>query len=660
VAGLRLERAAAYKALGLTGSARKEADLVARMPEATDLQRERARALFPRPTHSIQPGPVTAEGALAEGLKLPPEGDGSDWEAAASGLDHPSEVLKHASALYLADGDLPAAFRTAAGSEDDGAIRRVSFHGTWEPLVRVEQGNGVRTLVLDRQGPVAADGPHAQAREVSLGYPWEPSQVLVVREGRRDRLDFVGRKLELDLLCRDELFDRAPAPCEVLVRVDGEETTVSLDDTGRHTLIRELRHGTHRVEVELTGPSALVVHAVVDEDLFAPQLPVTTHATPITTTVAGPSLVRVRVHEGAVRVTVGDRTEVQVTDYVVLPAEGAALVRIESEGTKPALVTLARLRWDEAELEPEPDPWRWVAPPARGQAAKATEHWMALSAQTEGTVGTAPGQQGTLIGRARAGQDPGYRYGSAEAIWLRSLGAQRWIDLSATGRASPDGAPSAGAEFRGTWIPSPWVLSFDAEAFTSGGGGHALAFAQGRYRIDLAPWWRLQPYLGAHAGVYSGRPDRMVDPLAWDPRDDAHPFGLHFGTHLDWRRYRDARVRLTLRAVTEPGPSLDRVGATLLADVLAREMLVVRLEGGVNHSFPQTVPYGAGTVRWSPWGDDAGRRYVVEGRVRASPVDGVTGYVGLAIEASEDRGVLDHSRLDRVFLGALEYPVEER
>lgn len=375
VAGLRLQRAAAYRELGLTGSARREADLVARMSEANPDQRERARALFPRPTHAPEPGPVTAEAALAEAGRLPPEGGALAWEEAAAGLAHPQAVLVEASDRYLADGDLVSALRSARSSMDPAALRRVTTAGTWEPLVLMEQDSGVRTVVVDRQAPDASDGLYRQATELGLGYPWTPQSVLIVRQGQRDRLDFRGTDLALDLLCRDEDFRVQPEPCQVTLRVDGSETRLELADAHTEHIEQHLSRGAHRVEVVLEGPGALVVRATVDGDLFAPQLPVTTHVAPLHTTVAGPALVRLRVHSGTVTLEADGQRIEDITDGTVVAISQDSVVSVT--GTRGAQVSLSRLRWEPPEVEPPTETWRWIAPPATGGSADATELWMA-------------------------------------------------------------------------------------------------------------------------------------------------------------------------------------------------------------------------------------------------------------------------------------------
>jgi len=692
LAELRLRRAASYHVLGLVVSAQREARAVAAMPGATPEQRAVGVALYRNtvpPVHTAEfPGPVTVDAALAWAQVVNPGAEScEDLVRIADQLLPPVSWPVHeaASSCYLQRGAVVDAWIQAEHAGPLGRVARLraADGGDWRLVSRMDQDAGTWQRRVLRKPPEQADGLRSFLRELSLGVPWARTSYTVIRAERRTTIRFEGGgDLRLQLLCRDESFAVEPEPCTVPMVVDGEQLISAVPEA--HLLNRDLtleggEHTVHIGPVSLPG-QALAIRATLDGQLLPPQVEKTVHRLGhggLRATVAGPTLLRLRVYEhGPVQLSVEGRSET-VDDELLLPITSNGPVALQVDGPPESTVTISRLQVCK---KPEPrDP-----PLPRSldhnlplpEADWATDLWMREVAAPAPTSAQPMGRGGTLGAWLEAGDDSTgvrdltqhYRYAGGGAGWYERLdGTEHWVSVEAEGRASIDGPP--GALLAGQWVHAIGAHKLRAQlaAAGSGGAGHVSTRGTWRYLQPLGPWWSIQPFAHLHLGYWTAAPEITVDPAAWNAYSAQHFFGLDLGAHLDWRPMRDARLRLYTELDGNPNMTPDGVHLGLRSDTLVWQNTWLKLGPELTWRFVDnyrrqaymrpSVRSGLGTS----WYQGSNQRWWVQARCDYYPLDAsVEGLLGVGLQWSQGRGLRDRSPFDQVFTTALDLPLEDR
>ncbi len=691
-ADLRLRRAASYHVLGLVVSAQREARAVAAMPLATAEQRAVGMALYRNtvpPVHTAEfPGPVTVDAALAWAQVPHQRADScEDLVSISETLLPPVSWPVHeaASGCFLDLGMVVDAWIQAEKAGPLGRVARLraADTGDWHGVTRVDLDGGTYRRRVLRRAPELSDGLAAYLRELSLGVPWARSSYSVVRESKRDVLQFEGEgTLQLQLICRDESFAVAPGPCAPTLEIDAEPQQLELSESSLETLNIPLGPGGHVVKVgPLPEPGqALAVRASFDGQLLPPQAEFSVHRLGhqgIEATVAGPTLLRLRLHEhGPVTLSLEGHS-VLVEDEVVIPVTAQGAAQLAISGPPESTVTLSWLQACEGpEDEPEPMPRSLDHNLPLPLATSATDLWMHEVAAPAEYIHAPMQRRGTTGGWLEGGDDATgvrdstrhYRYLGAGAGWSQRLdGREHWLALHVDGRGSIDGPP--GALLGGRWVHTPGhhQLRVQAEIAGSGGAGHASSRATWRYLQRLGPWSSLQPFAHLHAGWWSDSPGQTVDPESWNAYASQHFFGVDLGLHADWRPMRDLRLRLYTELDSNPNLSPDGVHIGLRTDALVRSMTWLQLGPELTVRFAD-ADRQQGYVRPSvrsglahSWYRGRRIRWEVAGSAYWYPLEGgVEGSIGVTLLHSHGRGLRDQSPFDQVFGSALDLPLEER
>ena len=691
-ADLRLERAASYHVLGLVVSAQREARSVAAMPLATADQRAVGMALYRNtvpPVHTAEfPGPVTVDAALAWAQVPHQQADScEDLVAIADSLIPPVSwpVHEEASRCYLERGRVVEAWIQAEHAGPLGRVARLKAAdaGDWHAITRMDLDGGTFRRRVLRTAPELADGLVAYLRELSLGVPWARSSYSVIRDEKRDVLQLDGEgTLQLQLICRDEAFSVSPTPCAPILVVDGQVQQLELPESTLQTIRLPLSPGPHEISI---GPlpeqgQALAIRAALDGQLLPPQIEFTVHRLGyqgLKATVAGPGLVRIKLHEhGPVTVTAEGQTH-QVETELVIPIASQGPVPLEIQGPPESTITLSRLEVcgsPEEETGPLPRSLDHNLPLPK--AAWATDMWMREVAAPDARLHDPMQSGGTIGGWVDAGDDATgvrdtsqhYRHLGAGTGWFQRLdGYDHWLSIQADGRTSIDGP--AGAGLGGQWVHTPLhhQLRIQAELAGSGGAGHASARATWRYLHTLGPWWSIQPFAHIHGGWWSDAPGPAVDPEAWNAYAAQHFFGLDLGLHGDWRPMRDLRVRLYTELDSNPNLSPDGVHFGLRTDTLVWGMTWLKLGPELTLRFAdenRQQGYLRPSLRAGlahSWYHGRDRRWEVGGTANWYPLEGgIEGGIGVKLLYSNGRGLRDQSPFDQVFGTALDLPLEER
>ncbi|MCP4916633.1 MAG: hypothetical protein GY913_06890 [Proteobacteria bacterium] len=691
VADARLRRAGAFVALGYRGTARGEANLVLYLTGTTRRQREEARSPIAPGGFADAEGPATAAAALARDAQLPPlePSTSADWLAL---LDQVSPTVRpyvyiEASRRRLLEGDVLGAW-TLADSAGEAGIptrRQAEYAGRFDVLTSLDRDGGVVHLRVERQPPDLDDGEYTMVREAALGMPWPGTEVAVVRGGREDRLAFAGGgALDLALLCRDEATRKNPPPCEVEVALNGVSEVVEIEDGHIATWSAVLPTDDHELLIRplWDDHSAIVVRAELAGDLLPPVVTVPTHRlgrSGAGVTVLGPTLVKVRVHQGGPVTVAADGVTRVIEGVGVLPIAATGPVPVIVTGPGDALITMSRhdlAGLDAADLAVKPRAEAPEAPEPYGPSAWATWVWMNQVAHPARRTTAPMGLGGTFVFGGEVGDDVTtfptalrhYPYAQGDIEWHQRVGLQRhWLHAQGIARLSIDGVP--GGAFNGgwTWMPPNFAITADGAIWTSRSVGHGVLDAQVRYRRWVGMWWRVEPFVEGHWGVWTPPPTVKVDPKAWNTFGSQHPYGLGLGTHVDWRRRKDMRVRGTFRGYSNAGPSLDRISGRVGADVWVSDPLYVGVGTALEYRF-QDEHRAFGFVRPSvdayvtaPVWRAPSRRLMFDARARYYPQQNIADVrVRLVVELSQRRGLRDHAPIDEVYYVARELPEEQR
>ena len=691
LADARLRRAGSFVALGYRGTARGEANLVLHLAGTTRRQREEARAPIAPGGFADTEGPATAAAALARDGKLPPlePSTSADWLAL---VDQVSPTVRpyvyvEASRRRLLEGDVLGAWTLAdtAGPLGEAARRRAEYAGRFDVLTTLDRDGGVVNLRVERTPPDDNDGEYAMVREAALGMPWPGEEVAVVRGGREDRLAFTGGgPLDLDLLCRDEATRRNPPACQVEIVLNGVSEVIEVPDghIERWSVVLPVEEHQLLIRPLWNDHAAVVVRAELDHDLLPPVVTVPTHRlgrTGAGVTVLGPTLVKVRVHQGGPVTVAADGITKEIEDVGVLPIAATGPVSVIVTGPGDSLVTLSR--HDLAGLDPEdllvkPRAEAPDAPEPYGPSAWATWVWMNQVSHPLRRTPAPMGVGGTFVLGGEVGDDVTtfptalrhYPYIQGDVEWLQRVGLERhWVHAQGIARMSIDGVP--GGAFNGGWIwmPPSFAVTVDGRIWSSRSVGHGALDAQVRYRRWVGMWWRVEPFIEGHWGVWSAPPTVKVDPKAWNTFSSQHPYGLGLGTHVDWRRRKDLRVRGTFRGYSNAAPSIDRVSGRVGADVWVSDPLYTGLGATLEYRF-EDEHRDFGFVRPSldayvtvPMWRAPSRRLMFDTRARYYPMQNIADVrVRLVLELSQRRGLRDHAPIDEIYYVARELPEAQR
>jgi hypothetical protein len=690
LARYRLERATAKAALGLVASSQREAQSVAATPSATPELRAQGKAIYrstsPPVLTSDVPGPTTVDAALAMAGRHAERFAGcAELSAVAAALTPPLSwpVHREAAECLLADGDVVSAWREASAAGDQGRIARlrIASAGDWVPITRMDRNGGTVSIGKGRTGPDSADGVYELVQELSLGAPWQVHEYSVLRRRSADTLRLEGEgELALELLCKDEADAVEPEPCQFPVVIDGARRMVEVPESTIVRVVEALPPGAHSVSIGpvLQQGRALVVRSQLDGELIPPQAEFTAHLvghTGAMVTVAGESLVRVRLQRGGPLTVSDGREQHQVEDWIILALEGEAPRSIAIDGPHDAAFTVTRLipcDWVEPALPPLPPQLETNTPDPIAEAA--TARWMREAAQR----GRAPiepiGSAGTLTAWGDTGDDASgirdtvqhYPFLGAGAGWYQRLdGTEHWFRASAYGRLGIGGVPGAHMDGAWAWGPGAGLLSVAASLAGSGGTGHAKLESRYRHRLPLGPWWTLHPFASIHAGWYGASSVRVVDPLAWTEWAARHWAGYGLGSYLDWRPLRDGRVRLVADLDSNADWTLDRARFELRTDTMILPHAVLRLGPELGYRF-QDADRDQAYWRFALRGGlgyggytDGGARWTMGAHLDWLPLEQfVEGGLKFAWEWSHRRGLRDHPPYDTVFSQAFDLPLD--
>ena len=606
----RLMRSAALEGIGLVVSSRTESRAVAAHPGATATQRAVGYALYRStipPIHTSEfPGPVTVDAALAWArIKMPKVPSGKALAGIAEQLSAPVSWPLHreASAAYLLEGDVVNAWVQAEQAGPLGRLARIQAAGAgdWQRVERVDRNGGTLHIQMPRSPPDESDGLQSMAREVMIGAPWPGEEYAVIRRDKKNEIRFEGEgELRLDLLYRDESFAIVPPPWDVPVTLDDETETHTLLESQPYTLTWDLPAGRHSVRV---GPlpeedRVIAIRATLEHQLLAPHMTVPMHRlgnVGVKATVAGPCLLRIRVHrDGPVYALVDGETR-EVNDVEIIPVRSTGPVLVTITGLPDATVTLSRLKpcfVPDTPRPPLPSPLDMSIP--REAVTRATQRWMNEVSVADPHLVQPLERGGTALGWLAIGNDStgtrddsqAYRYGAFGVGWRQRLENTRtWFSAQGQGRASVDGAPGASIEVEIISVPWPGATRGWVNVGSSGPAGHIDANLMHRHRFLLGPWWQVQPYLHGWAGLWSADPLDTVDPLAWNTYSAAHWLGLAGGSYLDWRPLRDARLRFIGQLSSNPNLTFDHADLQLRSDIFAGDNTVLRLGPAMSYRF---------------------------------------------------------------------------
>lgn len=684
---LRLTRASALVAMGLTGSARRELSYISSLPDISEGQRVLASATLSAGLNAETSGPLTAEAALALAGMLPPEVvDSEGWLRAAELLPPETAypVFARAAELLLEQGRpyeaWTAAARGGVGAEATG--KAVLRTGRWRRVSRVDQHGGAIRETLTRTGPADDASPAAIARELMLGAPWPASTYAVLRGTKRDRLEFVGASTTaIHLLCQDEAMTVGGIDCRVDLQVDDVNRTVRVRRGQIRTVKFALGSGTHTLTIDPreTPTNAVVVRVERDGEVISPKVDVVAHRIGggVRTAIAGPALVRVRVQRGGpVTVRLGEQ-RVEVTDELAIAALEDGAVPLSINGPSASWVDIAR--WEvfppEQAPPPLPQPIVYVAPEAVGPLALASRDWIGEVRRGTRIDRRLAGPPGTLRLTARLENDAigerdlarSYRALHSDMALMRVLAPKVYGELGLTGRVSLDGSPAVGVRGRLWRTASRTWFELGARAWTTRDASHGRIDCEWLQRLAGNVQTRTDVFVAAYGGLWSRSAPARVDPRAWTRFGKEHPWGLAAGGQLTWRPALDARLRGRLLAVSNSEATVDRVEARLTGNLFVRERLLLTgsTEIGVrfrdrHRARTRWRPAVRGSAEYALW-PSASQRLGVRLNGAWLPLgQTVEGGVSLTWDISRSRGMLDYPIARTIFRDLRDFPQERR
>lgn len=676
VAEARLARAALLGRMALLSWARRDLRVLLEGPDPllASQARRLAAHLVPAIPSAPIPGPTSPEAALArhgDPRRVPagpPEARALALEQAARELGDDPALWRAAGQAWADTPHLAWAWQAGVRAGAGGAALHETLLGrtAWTPLAWPSGGSGLVQARLP--APEAVDPlttpTWRRARDAMLAVPWPAEETDGVLRGDVGELARAASgEVLLDLYCRDE---QGPGlPCEVALRVDEARSTLVVPDGQVHTV--RLGADPRRGEVEVGGPGpdhAVALRLRVDGARLPPPDRVTAHRTapgrPLAYDVGGPLLLRVQALRGAATlrldgVAAGAVRAGQAPAVVAvvepgphrLTVEGDADVRAWAGTRLPGLPDPAEAL-AEVGLPPEllvvPEeplpvdvdaifghvagpPLADLRAPGRGGSGE-----LGLSAHSELlSYPTERWQAGQLLGRWL---QSGPRHWAEAGGWLRGPGEAAGLEAEA-GRIWP-------RAFAGLQLDAAWADSI------TGPTGSVGATLRGRTEPSLGSTLDLRLEGRLRAAWLGPEPVARVDGRAWTRWSEDHPVHLVALASVVGSPLRDLRWEAGLRATTNTGPSLDRMGPFAKLDLLLPTGTVVGLDGRAELRFAdehrdETAPgamldldleHGAWDAQarwWRPWAH-AGWRIGQGGLVASA---------GLRVLLGPRRGLLD-------------------
>ncbi len=656
----RLERAQVLASLGQLGLAR--ADLTPVLEDGM-LGRPARRlwgTLPPAVPTASRLGPVSVPAILASvgvDAEVPAGPPVARAEALAALADaHASPLLAREAAIAWLDAGDPLAalsYARAAGPQGADTLPSIRQAMEWRPISRSERGGGLvavrQAVAIDPNAPV-----WSLARDAVVASPWPADQALVIRGATQaDTIRVDGAKVAVDLYCRDESL--RGAACSVPVRFDGVPEVVSVPDGQSFTIARDLADGAHEVEVGPVGDdAALVIRASVDGATIAPVLErYALHATPerpVEVVLAVPAAVRVEVLRGRADVTIdGVLVASGVEGEVELPIRTTGAARVLVSGDADLLVSRGVQRAAAAVSE-APSVTTGPAIPADELEALVARYANPTSPvlPMQGTGGT--WELGLTALRDRlTSPTEAWLAGELEAAWMRRREGKWWLRFGGWGRgpsAAAGGYGQGGVEWRRGFAG----LTADAGVGegASDSAWHVDGTLHARHEVPVGEVVGLRGEGWVWGGGWSVEPLTRVDPRAWSEYDAEHFAGVGLGASAVARPWRDVRAEGGVRAFSNPGPSIDRVGPFVELDLLIGLRTAVLLDASADLRFADADraetsvgTYGALTVDHAWWTDPT-TRFSVWGRVEVLPDPLLMPiFIGIELLASPHRGLSD-------------------
>ncbi|MCK6507512.1 hypothetical protein L6R53_29790 [Myxococcota bacterium] len=621
----RLARAALLGRMGQLRAARRDLRVLLEGPDpAMQAQARRLAAnLVPVTPSAPILGPTSPAAALAMHQDPRPAPEGPP-EARALALEALAREHGDDPALWRAAGEawaetphLAWAWQAAdhAGASGDRLRRLLLGRTAWTALTWPSGGVGLVKVAVapedadpqgvDGGGEASPDDPLAptwrRVRAALLGLPWPPGEEGTVLRGDLGELARAGPgELVVELFCRDE---QGPgAPCEVPLRIDEVRTTVTVPDGRTEALHLPAARARREVEIGGPGPShALAVRLRLDGAPLPRDVERTAHRAaagrPLSYEVGGPLLVRVQALRGQGRVLLDGRAAGEVraggAPLVVAVAEpGAHQVRVEGEVDLQAWAgtRLPAAPEDEALALDEALPLDLLLPPAEALPVDVDAVFAHLGAPPLAVL-RAPGRGGSVELAASAHAEllshPTERWQAAQvgARWLQA-GPRHFGQAGAWGRGL---APAGGAlaEAGRTWaraFASAALFGAGATSIT-GPAGHLGGALRGRVEPSLGRTLDLRLDGRLRAAWSSAAPVARVDGQAWSQWTADHPLVLQGAVALVGSPTSDLRWEAGIAATSNSGPSLDRAGPFVGADLLLPTGAVLGVDGQLERRF---------------------------------------------------------------------------
>lgn len=639
----RLHRAALLGRMGQISAARR--DLLVLLESEDSLLRREAWALAhnlsPATTSASALGPLDGASALAARQDLrplpaqPPEARALVLVAAARDHQDDRDLWRAAALEWIETDRLADAWMAAlmAGSQGEAIRQTILGRTGWTLLAWPTEGEGLVTLSGEEvpEEPTVALAEWQRVRQALLASPWplgpeaEGAPPTVLRGELREVVKVGPGTLTVELFCRDEVGPGRA--CEVTLRV--LEATRTLTVADGETVRVDLGPSSAARELEVSGPGpglALVSRVLADGAAVRGITRVSAHRagpTPLVYQVAGPTLARVDVLRGRARVEVQgvEQDEIGAGERLVLPILGQGPQTLRVLGSADVRVYLGQRLPESA--APEGALAAALAEDGSTAAAIAGLDPAGLLAAEIDRLAPEeplPVDIDALFARFSTPPLPQLRApGGGGSVELSlsahaetlSYPSERWEAVQLAGRylkASPRSWAQAGGWVRG---PSPtggalveggrsngwgWLgaRAFGAAANSVTGpagqlGAQVHGQAEGPLTTDLA--LRLD---GRVRGTWqTGEPVARVDWRAWSRWHEHHPLFGALALSLIGDPFSELRWWAGLRAVSNTGPSLDRVGAGGGADLMLRGGLVLGLDASVEHRFADEHREGA-------------------------------------------------------------------
>lgn len=599
----RARRAVALAMLGRRRLAWTDVELLADVDGA--LYRDTWAAVASLPVTTFQTGPLDAPTAAALGRP--------DEEAALAML----EANQRSEAVVL-----------AAKTSNDGLLRRALAGMVWQPIQRMDSGNGLRPVELAAE--VEERDLRGRVEDALIGSPWPAEETVVVREGAVDRITTPRQDLSLEVWCRDLTLHRDPCVLEAVgattpgavvsdggisrIEVNGQQAEIGPVDEGQVVVVR----ATDRAGVLTAGVRRLALSVAGSSSVRLPN----------------DRLVRFRVLQGTVDTTAERVAEVD--GWTLVHPHG----RLQLTGSGTVLVAVGREpEEDDTALELErpsrPRPSGLLTVDDVWPALDRTEHrTLAAGASTRVQLTGVVALDGQFRERWTTGELLAGVYQTRRGGWTFAEG---WL----RGPGGLGFAAEAGARRRRALAS---VRGFGATTLQGDAGEIGVL---GHVRMETGPRWLwVRAELWPRAAWVSLQPRRTVDPKVWTRYRLTHFLGVDGRLSLLSEPTRDLRLRLYASAISNVGPSLDRVALGGRGDLLLRRHTRLFASSRLDVVFPDVdrptgrlTPNAGLGIDHDWWGGDRRWMLFASGTTNTRRDLGVL--LGLSVHGTRGRGLRD-------------------